>query len=139
MNRSAENNVTNLSSGVIAWGLMIAKWIFWSVRHVFHVSVIGQINNQINYKMRVLVVIFSVTDAELKRLKDAFKRSSTLNGYMTKQILVREVLGDGVPAKLAEVSSFILFYLKILVAVIIDLLSFAIWMCWPYQRLMFNM
>lgn len=93
---------------------------------MFHVSVIGQINNQINYKMRVLVVIFSVTDAELKRLKDAFKRSSTLNGYMTKQILVREVLGDGVPAKLAEVSSFILFYLKILVAVIIDLLSFAI-------------
>ena len=76
--------------------------------------------------MRVLVVFFSVTDAELKRLKDAFKRSSTLNGYMTKQILVREVLGDGVPAKLAEVSSFILFYLKILVAVIIDLLSFAI-------------
>ena len=93
---------------------------------MFHVSVIGQINNQINYKMRVLVVIFSVTDAELKRLKDAFKRSSTFNGYMTKQILVREVLGDGVPAKLAEVSSFILFYLKILVAVIIDLLSFAI-------------
>ncbi len=44
-----------------------------------------------------------MTDAELKRLKDAFKRSSTLNGYMTKQVFVREVLGDGVPAKLAEV------------------------------------
>ena len=44
-----------------------------------------------------------MTDAELKRLKDAFKRSSTLNGYMTKQVFIREVLGDGVPVKLAEV------------------------------------
>lgn len=45
----------------------------------------------------------TVTDAELKRLKDAFKRSSTLSGYMTKNIFVKEVLGDGVPTQLAEV------------------------------------
>ena len=52
-----------------------------------------------------------MTDSELKRLKDAFKRSSTLNGYMTKQVFIREVLGDGVPAKLAEVRT-IIFTLK---------------------------
>ena len=46
-----------------------------------------------------------MTDAELRRLKDAFKRSSTLNGYMTKPVFIREVLGDGVPARLAEVSN----------------------------------
>ncbi|XP_035389949.1 ubiquitin carboxyl-terminal hydrolase 32 isoform X1 [Electrophorus electricus] len=49
-----------------------------------------------------------VTDVELKRLKDAFKRTSGLSAYMTQQCFYREVLGDGVPAKVAEViySSF---------------------------------
>ncbi|XP_067866457.1 ubiquitin carboxyl-terminal hydrolase 32 isoform X2 [Heterodontus francisci] len=44
-----------------------------------------------------------VTDIELKRLKDAFKRSSGLSYYMNQQAFVREVLGDGVPPKVAEV------------------------------------
>ena len=43
-----------------------------------------------------------VTDAELKRLKEAFKRSSALNGFMTKAVFVREVLGDGFPIVLAD-------------------------------------
>ncbi|CAH1801921.1 unnamed protein product [Owenia fusiformis] len=43
-----------------------------------------------------------VSDTELKRLKDAFKRSATLNGFLSKQVFMREVLGDTVPAKLAE-------------------------------------
>ena len=43
-----------------------------------------------------------VTDAELKRLKEAFKRSSTLNGFMTKPVFIREVLGDGFPPVLAD-------------------------------------
>uniref|UniRef100_A0A3Q2C9H0 Ubiquitin carboxyl-terminal hydrolase 32 n=1 Tax=Cyprinodon variegatus TaxID=28743 RepID=A0A3Q2C9H0_CYPVA len=49
-----------------------------------------------------------VTDVELKRLKDAFKRTSGLSFYMTQQCFYREVLGDGVPPKVAEViySSF---------------------------------
>lgn len=41
---------------------------------------------------------------ELKRLKDAFKRTSGLTCYMTQQCFYREVLGDGVPPKVAEVS-----------------------------------
>lgn len=41
---------------------------------------------------------------ELKRLKDAFKRTSGLTCYMTQQCFYREVLGDGVPLKVAEVS-----------------------------------
>ncbi|XP_044058436.1 ubiquitin carboxyl-terminal hydrolase 32 isoform X6 [Siniperca chuatsi] len=44
-----------------------------------------------------------VTDVELKRLKDAFKRTSGLTYYMTQQCFYREVLGDGVPHKVAEV------------------------------------
>ncbi|KAL3857432.1 hypothetical protein ACJMK2_012103, partial [Sinanodonta woodiana] len=43
-----------------------------------------------------------VTDAELKRLKDAFRRSSNLNGYMTESLFIREVLWDGVPSKVAQ-------------------------------------
>lgn len=45
-----------------------------------------------------------VTDVELKRLKDAFKRTSGLTYYMTQQCFYREVLGDGVPHKVAEVN-----------------------------------
>lgn len=48
-----------------------------------------------------------VTDVELKRLKDAFKRTSGPNYYMTQQCFYREVLGDGVPHKVAEVSHII--------------------------------
>lgn len=48
--------------------------------------------------------LFSVTDIELKRLKDAFKRTCGLSYYMTQQCFIREVLGDGVPPKVAEVS-----------------------------------
>ncbi|XP_028977468.2 ubiquitin carboxyl-terminal hydrolase 32 isoform X2 [Esox lucius] len=44
-----------------------------------------------------------VTDVELKRLKDAFKRTSGLSSYITQQGFYREVLGDGVPPKVAEV------------------------------------
>ncbi|XP_061105237.1 ubiquitin carboxyl-terminal hydrolase 32 [Conger conger] len=44
-----------------------------------------------------------VTDVELKRLKDAFRRTSGLSCYMSQQCFFREVLGDAVPAKVAEV------------------------------------
>uniref|UniRef100_A0A6Q2X4H8 Ubiquitin carboxyl-terminal hydrolase 32 n=1 Tax=Esox lucius TaxID=8010 RepID=A0A6Q2X4H8_ESOLU len=44
-----------------------------------------------------------LTDVELKRLKDAFKRTSGLSSYITQQGFYREVLGDGVPPKVAEV------------------------------------
>lgn len=52
-----------------------------------------------------------VTDVELKRLKDAFKRTSGLSFYMTQQCFYREVLGDGVPPKVAEVSHCAITYL----------------------------
>uniref|UniRef100_A0A670Z3P7 Ubiquitin carboxyl-terminal hydrolase 32 n=1 Tax=Pseudonaja textilis TaxID=8673 RepID=A0A670Z3P7_PSETE len=45
----------------------------------------------------------TVTDVELKRLKDAFKRTCGLSCYMSQQCFIREVLGDGVPPKVAEV------------------------------------
>ncbi|XP_077167339.1 ubiquitin carboxyl-terminal hydrolase 32 isoform X2 [Paroedura picta] len=44
-----------------------------------------------------------VTDVELKRLKDAFKRTCGLSCYMSQQCFIRDVLGDGVPPKVAEV------------------------------------
>uniref|UniRef100_A0A8C6ZP76 Ubiquitin carboxyl-terminal hydrolase 32 n=1 Tax=Nothoprocta perdicaria TaxID=30464 RepID=A0A8C6ZP76_NOTPE len=46
---------------------------------------------------------YLITDIELKRLKDAFKRTCGLSYYMTQQCFIREVLGDGVPPKVAEV------------------------------------
>jgi ubiquitin carboxyl-terminal hydrolase 6/32 len=46
----------------------------------------------------------SVTDLELKRLKEAFKRVSTLNGCITKQSFIKDVMGEGVPTPVAEVS-----------------------------------
>ena len=45
----------------------------------------------------------SVSEMELKRLKEAFKRSSTLSGCMTENLFTREVLLEGVPPKLAQV------------------------------------
>ncbi|XP_041750795.2 ubiquitin carboxyl-terminal hydrolase 32-like isoform X1 [Coregonus clupeaformis] len=49
-----------------------------------------------------------VTDVELQRLKDAFRRTSGLSCYMSQQCFLREVLGDVVPLRVAEViySSF---------------------------------
>uniref|UniRef100_W5KNT1 Ubiquitin carboxyl-terminal hydrolase 32 n=1 Tax=Astyanax mexicanus TaxID=7994 RepID=W5KNT1_ASTMX len=49
------------------------------------------------------IVFHIITDVELKRLKDAFKRTSGLSAYMTQQCFFKEVLGDGVPSKVAEV------------------------------------
>jgi len=45
----------------------------------------------------------SVSDSELKRLREAFKRLSPVNGAITKHSFIREVLGDGVPLSIAEV------------------------------------
>uniref|UniRef100_A0AAY4AMK5 Ubiquitin carboxyl-terminal hydrolase 32 n=1 Tax=Denticeps clupeoides TaxID=299321 RepID=A0AAY4AMK5_9TELE len=49
-----------------------------------------------------------VTDVELKRLRDAFRRTSGLSWYMSQQCFFKEVLGDMVPLRVAEViySSF---------------------------------
>jgi len=45
----------------------------------------------------------SVSDSEIKRLREAFKRLSPVNGAITKHSFIKEVLGDGVPLSIAEV------------------------------------
>ncbi|XP_022537013.2 ubiquitin carboxyl-terminal hydrolase 32 [Astyanax mexicanus] len=49
-----------------------------------------------------------VTDVELKRLRDAFRRTCGLSCYMSQQCFYKEVLGDMVPLNISEViySSF---------------------------------
>ncbi|XP_076876132.1 ubiquitin carboxyl-terminal hydrolase 32-like [Brachyhypopomus gauderio] len=49
-----------------------------------------------------------VTDVELKRLRDAFRRTCGLSYYMSQQCFFKEVLGDMVPVNISEViySSF---------------------------------
>uniref|UniRef100_A0A4W4G5G8 Ubiquitin carboxyl-terminal hydrolase 32 n=1 Tax=Electrophorus electricus TaxID=8005 RepID=A0A4W4G5G8_ELEEL len=49
-----------------------------------------------------------VTDVELKRLKDAFRRTCGLSYFMSQQCFFKEVLGDMVPLNISEViySSF---------------------------------
>lgn len=59
----------------------------------------------------LLYVLNTVTDIELKRLKDAFKRTCGLSYYMTQQCFIREVLGDGVPPKVAEVTQELAVFL----------------------------
>ncbi|XP_066018182.1 ubiquitin carboxyl-terminal hydrolase 32-like [Pocillopora verrucosa] len=43
-----------------------------------------------------------VTDDEMQRLRLAFKRCSGVSGFMPQPVFTREVLGDGVPNKVAE-------------------------------------
>lgn len=46
---------------------------------------------------------FSVTDPELRRIKDAFKRSAGTSGtVLSKSAFVQDVLGDGVPTVVAD-------------------------------------
>lgn len=46
---------------------------------------------------------FTVSEDEHKRIQEAFKRYSTPAGYMSKAIFARDVFGEGMPQKLAEV------------------------------------
>ena len=45
--------------------------------------------------------LWRVTHVELKRLKDAFRRTCGLSYHMVQHCFIREVLGDGVPPKVA--------------------------------------
>lgn len=60
-------------------------------------------NTILYFYIIIKVFVISVSDAELKRLKDAFKRVSTISGFMTENVFMREVLWDGVPPKIAQV------------------------------------
>lgn len=65
----------------------------------FTVTVINNFKNS-TFKF----FFFTVKDTEMKRSKDAFKRVATLGGQMSDIVFCREVLGDGVPAGIANVS-----------------------------------
>ncbi len=43
-----------------------------------------------------------MTEAERRRIQDAFRRLSAPSGYISRQLFVREILGDGVPTSVAE-------------------------------------
>lgn len=58
----------------------------------------------VNYYNVCETFFFTVKDTEMKRSKDAFKRVATLGGQMSDIVFCREVLGDGVPAGIANVS-----------------------------------
>lgn len=51
-----------------------------------------------------LISYLSVTDVELKRLRDAFRRTCGLSSYMSQQCFFKEVLGDMVPLNICEVN-----------------------------------
>ena len=40
----------------------------------------------------------------LTRLEETFRRTASANGYLPQATFIREVIGDGVPEKLSEVS-----------------------------------
>lgn len=52
------------------------------------------------------LILLIVTDEELQRLRLAFKRASGVSGLMVETLFAREVLGDCVPVRVAEVISY---------------------------------
>lgn len=47
---------------------------------------------------------YNIVDATvLTRIEETFKRVSTATGYLPQNTFTRDILGDGVPTKLAEV------------------------------------
>ena len=52
---------------------------------------------------RIVLFCIAVNEDELKRLRLAFKRIAGASGVMGKSLFLREVLGESVPPKLAEV------------------------------------
>ena len=59
---------------------------------------------KLHTNLNIVSKFISVSDAELKRLKDAFKRVPSVSGFMSENVFMREVLWDGVPPKLAQVT-----------------------------------
>ena len=47
-------------------------------------------------------IFFTVTEAEKRRLQDAFRRLSASSGHVSRQVFIKEVVGDALPALLAE-------------------------------------
>ena len=43
-----------------------------------------------------------MTDAEKRRLQDAFRRLSASSGHISRQVFMKEVVGDALPILLAE-------------------------------------
>ena len=43
-----------------------------------------------------------MTEAEKRRLQDAFRRLSASSGHVSRQVFIKEVVGDALPALLAE-------------------------------------
>lgn len=41
----------------------------------------------------------------LQRIEETFKRTASASGYLPQATFIREVVGDAVPVKLAEVSA----------------------------------
>ena len=49
------------------------------------------------------LLVSPVEPAILTRIEETFKRMSTATGHIPQATFTRDILGDGVPAKLAEV------------------------------------
>ena len=47
-------------------------------------------------------IFFTVTEAEKRRLQDAFRRLSASSGHVSRPVFIKEVVGDALPALLAE-------------------------------------
>ena len=52
--------------------------------------------------INIFLLFFTVTEAEKRRLQDAFRRLSASSGHVSRQVFIKEVVGDALPALLAE-------------------------------------
>lgn len=60
-------------------------------------------------KSNCYCVVFSVSHAEFKRLKETFKKVCP-GHYMSREVFIREVLGENVPHAVAEVGITELYF-----------------------------
>ena len=55
------------------------------------------------YSFFACLSTFTVTDSELRRIREAFKRSAGTSGtVLSKNAFIQDVLGEGVPSVLAD-------------------------------------
>lgn len=63
----------------------------------------SKFKNKISQKFNLLFFSISVNENELRRIKDAFKRSTGSNGtWLSKSGFLQDVLSEGVPTVLAD-------------------------------------
>ena len=81
------------------------KLIIYSFRKLYSkllICVYLAANFQQSFLITSIFPMSIVTEVERRKLQDAFRRYANSSGYITRLTFLRDVLGDSIPATLAE-------------------------------------